>query len=236
MGKLMIGSFGTLAVITSLNFRLHSLPPQTRTFLLACPDPEPALEKRDSILQGILQLSAVDLISPAAAARLGSRGYLLALRASGSPAVLDRYARELHGFEQLASGADANFWHQVREFTPEFLRRQPAGVVLRCSTSLHDIGALARLVSGAFISRAASGVTYIYLSSWQSVPPLWNVAKERGWSAAIEFAPDDIRAEKELWLSPASPRAADSFAIMKRVKQMFDPANLLNRSRLYGRI
>ncbi|MCL4851299.1 MAG: hypothetical protein KJZ78_07925, partial [Bryobacteraceae bacterium] len=28
----------------------------------------------------------------------------------------------------------------------------------------------------------------------------------------------------------------DDFEIMKRVKQMFDPSNLLNRGRLYGRI
>lgn len=238
MGKLMIGSFGTLAVITSLNFRLHSLPPHTRTFLFAFADLEPALEKRNTILQSVLQPTAVDLISPPAAARLGRRGYLLAVRAGGSPAVLNRYARDLDGAEQLASDHDTNFWQQIREFTPEFLRRQPAGVVLRFSTSLTDVGAIARLVPGAFISRAASGVTYIYLTSWQSVPLLWDAAKTRGWGAVVEFAPDDIRAdkEKELWLAPASPRADDTFAIMKRVKQMFDPANLLNRSRLYGRI
>ena len=33
MAKLMIGSFGTLAVITSVNFRIHSLPERTRTFV-----------------------------------------------------------------------------------------------------------------------------------------------------------------------------------------------------------
>jgi FAD/FMN-containing dehydrogenase len=34
-----------------------------------------------------------------------------------------------------------------------------------------------------------------------------------------------------LWLSPGG-----DFAIMQRVKNLFDPANLLNRGRLYGRI
>jgi glycolate oxidase FAD binding subunit len=49
MGKLMIGSFGTLAVITSVNFRLHPLPEETSTFLLSFPELDSAIEKRDSI-------------------------------------------------------------------------------------------------------------------------------------------------------------------------------------------
>src|ERR1700728_592130 len=40
IGKLMIGSFGTLAVMTSINFRVHALPRETRTFLFSCPDIE----------------------------------------------------------------------------------------------------------------------------------------------------------------------------------------------------
>jgi FAD/FMN-containing dehydrogenase len=52
----------------------------------------------------------------------------------------------------------------------------------------------------------------------------------------IEYAPDEIRAEKELWLLPSRPGAANAFAMMKKVKQMFDPNNSLNRLRLYGRI
>ena len=37
MGKMMIGSFGTLAAITSVNFRLHSKPEGTATFLYTFP-------------------------------------------------------------------------------------------------------------------------------------------------------------------------------------------------------
>jgi len=236
MGKLMIGSFGTLAAITSVNFRLHSLPEQTRTFLYLFADLDAAIEKRNAVVRSVLQPMAVDLISPAAAARLGMRGYLLAIRANGSAAVLERYARELKGSEVLISEQEAAFWQQIREFSPDFLRRQPGGVVLRISTTLNDVGPLLRLLSGACISRAASGVTYGYLTSWQGVPALWRAASERGWSAAVEYAPDEIRAAKELWLLRSSTPNTEAFAMMKRVKQMFDPENLLNRSRLYGRI
>jgi glycolate oxidase FAD binding subunit len=236
IGKLMVGSFGTLGVITSINLRVHPSPVETRTFLFPFPDLEAAIEKRDSVLKSVLQPVAVDLISSAAAARLGHRGYLLGIRAGGSPAILGRYAHDLNGSMELTGDRDITFWRDVREFTPEFLARQPAGIVLRLSTQLKDLRPLLRLVSGPSISRAASGVTFIYLSSLQGVSPLWTAAAEHGWSAAIEFAPDDIRMNNELWLLPSTDESANTFAMMEKVKHMFDPQNLLNRGRLYGRI
>lgn len=236
MGKLLIGSFGTLAAIASVNFRVHSLPAATRTFIFSFADLNSALEQRNAITRSVLQPIALDLISPAAAARFNLRGYVLAAQAGGSRSVLDRYSRDLATAERLSDAAETAFWQQVREFTPDFLRRQPAGVVLRVSTSLSDIAQLLQLVSGPCISRAASGVTYVYLATWQTLEALWKTAAERDWSLVVEFAPDDVRSGNELWLQRSSPRSADTFAIMSRVKHMFDPANLLNRSRLYGRI
>ncbi len=236
IGKLMVGSFGTLGVTTSVNLRIHPLPMETRTFLFTFSELDAAIEKRDSILRSILQPSAVDLISPAAAVRLGHRGYLLAVRAGGSPIVLNRYARDLNGSVELISQRESEWWQQIREFTPEFLARQPAGIVLRVSTTVKDIRILMRLLSGACISRAGSGTTFVYLSSWQGVSQLWKAATEHDWSAVVEFAPDDIRASNELWLLPPVAEKANTFAMMKKVKQMFDPQNLLNRGRLYGRI
>jgi glycolate oxidase FAD binding subunit len=235
IGKLMIGSFGTLAALTSLNFRLHPLPQGTSTFLLSFPELDPAIEKRDWIVRSILRPMALEIVSPPAAARLGYRDYVLAVRAGGSPRVLARYAKELGG-ERLTEAAEVNWWKGIQDFSADFLRRQPNGIVVRFSTSLADTATLLALVSGPCICRGASGITYAYLTSWQALPPLWKMAAEKGWGAVVEFAPEEIRASKELWLLGAMPASVNSFAIMKKVKQMFDPANLLNRSRLYGRI
>jgi glycolate oxidase FAD binding subunit len=236
VGKLMIGSYGTLGVITSLNFRVHTIPAETCTFLFTFGDLESAIEKRNSILRSVLQPTAIDLISPVAATRLNLRGYILAIRAGGSRAVLDRYKQELAGAEDLSGQSEATLWQQIREFTPDFLRRQPTGVVVRVSTTLNDVHPLLKLVSGAAISRAGSGVTYAYLTHWQGVATLWKAAAERGWSAVVECAPDEIRETKDLWLSSSSPNANESFGMMERVKDMFDPKRLLNPARLYGRI
>src|SRR5271169_244686 len=50
MGKLMIGSFGTLAVITSLNFRLHPMPAGTRTFVQDFEQIAGVVTARDEVL------------------------------------------------------------------------------------------------------------------------------------------------------------------------------------------
>ena len=112
--------------------------------------------------------------------------------------------------------------------------RQPGGVILRISTLLGETSNLLRLISGAAITRAASGVSYIFLSSWQFVASLWQAAAQHDWTVAVEFAPDDIRSTQKLW--HASTTVDSSFAMMEKIKKMFDPGNLLNRSRLYGRI
>jgi glycolate oxidase FAD binding subunit len=236
MGKLMIGSFGTLAVITSVNLRLHPLPEHCETFVFSFADLDPAIEKRDTILRGILRPLALDLLSPSASARVGKRGYFLLVRAGGSAKVLARYAQELEGSERLTGADDANLWTHIREFTPDYLKRQPGGIVLRLSTTLSDLRAVFRIVSGAAIARAASGITYIYLNTWHGVGPIRKAAAEHGWECVVEYAPDELRGGKELWVLRLSAEAANAFAMMEKVKQMFDPNHSLNRLRLYGRI
>jgi glycolate oxidase FAD binding subunit len=236
MGKLLIGSFGTLGVIASVNFRLHPIPEETETFLFPFPDLESAVRKRDALNRGPLLPLAVDLISPAAAERLGANGFVLSVRAGGSRKVLARYAKELEGAERLTGQEDTAWWRNVSEFSADFLQREPDGIVLRISSTISDVGALLSAISGPAISRASSGVTYAYLTSDQQLSSLWKAVNQEGRSAVVEYAPAEIRASRDLWQLNDSPRGTDSFAIMKKVKDMFDPYGLLNRSRMFGRI
>lgn len=236
MAKILIGSFGTLAAITSINFRLHPVPEAFQTLLLTFADLESCMQQRSQLLESQLQPLSMDLLSAAAAARLNQRGYVLAIRAGGSPAVLKRYQQELPGSEVLSGEDDAALWRRIREFTPDFLRRQTSGAVLRVSAPLQDLSPLLREISGPSVSRAASGVSYVYLSSFQSVPLVWRLAQQHGWTCVVEFASDEARASGDLWLEAKSQERRNTFGMMKSVKQMFDSQNLLNQSRLYGRI
>jgi FAD/FMN-containing dehydrogenase len=70
MGKLMIGSFGTLAVLTSLNFRLHPMPAAQRTFVQEFEQMVDVMAARDKVLQSRLQPAAIDILKLAGGYRL----------------------------------------------------------------------------------------------------------------------------------------------------------------------
>jgi glycolate oxidase FAD binding subunit len=236
MGKLMIGSFGTLAAITSVNFRVHSLPEATETYLFPYPELTEALKERDGIISSVLQPMAVDILSPAIALRFGHRGHLLAIRVCGRETLLARYHRELRGGERLRGPEEANFWSAIQEFPSGFLEEHSEGVIARVSTTISGIAQLPKTVAGSFISRAATGVTYFYFGNWAVAAPWWHKVEEVGLSGVIEHAPVEIRRDQNLWSSGKRRPEQAAFAMMEKVKQLFDPDRLLNPGRLYGRI
>ncbi len=128
MAKIMIGSFGTLAAIAIVNFKLQPIPAATRTFIQEFASVEDAMAARDSILKSVLQPAALDIVK-------ADGTYRVLARAGGSKAVLDRYARELPAAEPLEGDPEERLWRDIREFTPGFLAVSPGRS--RRSHSLH---------------------------------------------------------------------------------------------------
>jgi glycolate oxidase FAD binding subunit len=219
MSKLMIGSFGTLAMITRVNFKLTPLPEGSETFVLCSDTLDEAIARRNSILRGVLQPSAIDLLNPAASELAGFHGWCLLVEAVGSEAVLSRYRKELGG-----SHTGPEIWTGIREFTPRFLQQCHHGVVVRFSATLQGLKDVMEKLDAPAIARAGTGVVYGCFEKADE----YRACGRRG---TVEFAPHAAKGQLELWPNPGS-----GFTLMKRIKQMFDPENLLNEGRLYGRI
>src|ERR1700722_7225875 len=88
MGKLLIGSFGTLAALATLNFRLYPKPAATRTLVQNFDTIAGVMAARDEVLKSRLQPAAIDIVKSAGP-------FQLAIQAGGSLSLLDRYSREL---------------------------------------------------------------------------------------------------------------------------------------------
>jgi glycolate oxidase FAD binding subunit len=232
MAKLMIGSFGTLAAIAVVNFKVIPRPAFERTFLMSFAGVEEACAARDALLKSPLQPTALDLVSPATF-ETNTAGYVLAIAAGGNAAAIERYERELTamGANAMHAGEDAAFWRAVEDLTPGFLAAHPQGAVARVSCTLKELKAVMQSIPGPAIARAGSGVCYAYFA---------DAAEAGAWTAAttsdhvhtvIEFAPEDRKRRLKLWPAPGQ-----DLEIMQRIKRMLDPQGLLNRGRLYGRI
>jgi glycolate oxidase FAD binding subunit len=235
MSKLMIGSFGTLAAIAVVNFKLIPLPPCERSFRFSFASLDEALTARDAILKSPLDPAAIDLLNPSAAAapELVKPAWLLAVRAGGNAAAIARYDRELAAMGAQAIRADQEdmFWRAIEDFTPRYLNAHPDGAVVRVPGTLNELKAVMQPVPGPAIARAASGVCYAYFEdAGEAAVFAAETAREYS-ETVVEFAPENRKEEMVLW-----PEPGEDLEIMKRIKNMFDPQLLLNRGRLYRRI
>jgi glycolate oxidase FAD binding subunit len=232
MGKLMIGSFGTLAAIAVVNFKVIPQPSFERTFLLPYGGLEEAVAARDAILKSALEPAAIDLLN-AAAVEGNQPGYTLAIQTGGNAAAIARYERDLAamGARTMRPGADAAFWRAIRNFTPGYLYAHPDGAVVRVPCTLKEVKGVMQSVSGPAIARAGSGICYAYFEhAAEAAEFAAGTAREHP-GTVVEFAPENCKKELDLWPAPGA-----DLELMKRIKQMFDPRMLLNRGRLYRHI
>lgn len=168
--KLMIGAFGTLAVITKINFRTFPLPRQTRAFVAHFDSPAQALELRAHLLRSHLKPLTMEIFSPgiadlfysAAATRaeanalvpnlLINRGWAFTSGVAGVEKVLDRFEAELRAMAAQSGGANfvsisnaaeiRGAFGRKREFVPIALESSPATVVIKASVVPSRMGEL----------------------------------------------------------------------------------------------
>jgi FAD/FMN-containing dehydrogenase len=102
---------------------------------------------------------------------------------------------------------------------------------VRASCTLKELEIVMASMEGPALARAGSGVVYGCFETCDAAAAWLAAAIQKGWKAVIDFAPEERKSGLDLWPAPGA-----DLEIMKRVKNLFDPKNLLNRGRLYNRI
>ena len=246
MAKLMIGSFGTLAAMATLNFKIFPRPAEAGTFVFSCDSLEKALDLRREILVGVLQPIAIDLMN-AEAVRDIAPGLppkvSLILEVGGNRATVKRSENEFHELAKKQAGVDlsslgpddaAQLWPSIQNLTPAKLAANPSTAVIRVSsvpTRIREICASAGDGARPLVIRAGAAVGYIYCRDIQDARDCIIDARSRGLSAVVEYAPVGEKREIEQWAEPGP-----ELQIMRRAKESLDPDFLLNRGRLFNRI
>lgn len=163
--KLLIGSLGTLAVITRLNFRTFPRPMLRRGFLAAFDDEQGALSLHHRITSSPLTPTLLEILSPDAsrillapgsklgALQVGSGSWHVCVGYEGSSELCERYGRELSRIAQEASAHDhlligeqqfAVLAEQLREAIPLLMQTSSLPIVFRFRGLLAEIAALIR--------------------------------------------------------------------------------------------
>ncbi len=220
--KALIGSFGTLAAVAVINFRLAPMPEGTRTFVQGFRTAGEAVAARDKILSSPLQPAALDVLSPGAARGCGLEEWVVALRAGGGPALLERYEKELGGADVFEGAQEAALWTAVEEFAPG------QRYVVKAGHALAALGGVLESEAGRMVARAATGVTFLGFDSKEAVERHLQATAEMGWSQVVEWSQHDL---EEYWPNPGA-----DLEWMAKLKASLDSGQLLNRGRLYGRI
>jgi glycolate oxidase FAD binding subunit len=220
LGKLMIGSYGTLAVITEAVFRLHPLPDVERWVVTAVDDPGRAHELAQAVVHSQAVPWAVEVDLPASGP--GTLGVLLGGKAEG---VADRAetVRRLLG--------DAA---EVTDTTPPGWAAYPAGPVLLKLTfalsGLRDVLTAARVAGVHVRGSAGAGVVHAAADDAGALDALRAVCAQHGGSVVVVDAPDDVKQAVDVW------GPVPALDLMRRVKDQFDPEHRLAPGRFVGGI
>lgn len=253
--RLLIGSLGTLAVLTEAWLRVRPLPARRETLLLAEEGPLEALDLGRRRIVAELLPTAVELLDAGAAARLGlpARSTLAVALEGDAPGVAyqrERIARlaaeatggaAAPGLERLEAESSDAFWRAFHQELPA-----GSGLVVRAGVTLAELPALlaASLETGleaARVAGAGHGVLRLFaspaeddeaLDEWALFLRRWRARAEAlGGSAVVEKAPDRLRPRFPAWGTPPP-----SIGLMRAVKARFDPRGVLNPGRFVGGI
>jgi FAD/FMN-containing dehydrogenase len=247
--KLLIGSWGTLAVITGASFKLFPYPRNCRTFVACFGNISEATAYRDRVLRSPLDPMCLELLSPEASALLTPGAppaafWSVCVRGRGSDAVLARYRSELGSVvvHEMEGDKEAAFWRIVADFLLLAGGHHPNSLLLSFSVPLRHVlpvlNDAASVADGNGLKLAAIGrigVGHILVALWPA-----GAAADSAYVSAVSALRERLPHDASMAVLHCSPgvqkevgalRTPTHVESMRAVKRALDPKDVLNRGR-----
>lgn len=261
MAKLHIGGLGTLGIIAEVSFRLFPIPPNEATLLAAFETSAQCIEAGESVFRSDvipLALTSFDsVVGERAGLALPTGGHFLAARLGGRPLTVERQVRECQALcersgsaqvERLDGTPAGTLWRRLSDFgwddatVPTIACRvslPPAmGRELEAALQRADVGGLP---GPAIVFHHGFGTAVLHWFADDDAEPdaVARDALERATSAVrriggrmvVERCPPDVKSGLDVWGD-----IGGTLAIMRRMKEQYDPRAILNPGRFAGRI
>src|SRR3984957_11437659 len=271
--KLLIGSLGTLGIITRLNFRTFPLPEGYGHVVSTFSSVDSIVRFQAMVSKSPLSPSSFEILGPEAAQVVagfqGDRDSALpswftqgtwhvCVGLEGVETVLRRYSAELMQYAEqcgassgglLEKSTEKSLRSGLRELIKLLSRSGPAATIFRINTFpgfSADVAMLdalaARFLIPSCVFATSSGPLYFALqpddlndktitSLAQIASGVFEYAAAHNGSAFILFCPTALKRVINVW-----GRARNDAALMRRVKNAFDPANIFAPGRFVGGI
>jgi glycolate oxidase FAD binding subunit len=252
MCKLLAGSYGTLAVMTEVTFKVLPLPSRTHTVLVLGLDDRTGVQAMTRALKSPFEVYGTVHLPRAVAARVGAAGIaslgraVMAVRIEGPPPSI-RYCRErlrellgdLGPMEDLDEAGSFAFWREVRDVIP--FAEIPDRTVWRLSVTpvkgADVVAEIARSLDVLAYYDWAGGMVWLAVACGAESGGL--AAAEATIRRAVAHAGGHallVRAsEAERRTVPVfQPLDAAKAQLALRLKDGFDPARILNPGRMYA--
>ena len=230
VGRLLTGSFGSLAVITSATFKLFPIPPESRTVVISADGSAKASAERLSAIAAAL---AASQLTPTALELSGLARLLV--RFESIAASAERQAADA---VTLATGATAAIVTGDEESAlwdaHEARIREKRGAIVKLTLLPTDLGPTLAWAAEALrdvdydvIGRAALGVLMVRVEAVVAKQAAFvrdlraRLAPGRGGAVIVRGSEDLVR-EVGVW-GPLG----DGIAVMRAIKTQFDPDGIL---------
>jgi glycolate oxidase FAD binding subunit len=254
LNKLYIGSYGTLGIIVSANFKLHPIPETERTLLLAYHNIDDLVQTVIALTNSPLTPSAIELLNREINTVINQdsrpkqdKGYTLAVDFEGSTIAITRQVDEtlkiakqhlVLSMVEIVDREQDSFWQTVRECMHGILTckvgilmSQQAAYIQQVERICHE-----HHLDATIVAHAGNGILYVELAAdeeieriLETITALRQCAYEMKGYLIVERCPTEIKRHVSIW-----GETGPSFYLMQRLKQQFDPQGLFVRGRFLG--